>query len=110
MEKVKNILTENLKSIIIAGLFIVWVWITLAFNPIVDDRSDLVININKEISVIENQILDNKDEWDLLQSEIDWLNKQIMLIKDEQKVFNTANDELRKQIADLKKEKADLGL
>ena len=91
-------------KIIITGVIAIILWwlaTVLAFNPIITEKAQLNQAITAEITILENQELDNKFEWGKLQDEID-------VRKEAQKIYENANIELRKQKQELLDEKQKL--
>ena len=74
-------------------------WAVRWFNPIISEDQQINQAIVAEITILENQILDNKAEWRIREIQKTVLSK-------EQKVFNIANIEINKQIDGLLDEKA----
>jgi len=101
---------KNLKPVLFGLSWIIILWLVVAFNPIINERDWLVASINNEITMLENQMLDNKDLWQEKQSEIKEIQEIIDFKREEQKVFQSANEELRKQKMFLIAEKGSLGL
>jgi len=92
-------------KIITTGIIAIWMLWTIAlwFSFFWSETEQQLRSINNEVTMIETQILDNKAEWEKLQT-------KIVELQHDQLTYTHANDELRKQLDDLNNKKKSLGL